>query len=86
MDNPFLTILQRIDDLEKQITALNTKIAPPTAPEPEPEQYLTTAEVCERLKVTRPTLWSWEKKGMLTFHRIGNGKRYRLSDILKMEG
>ena len=83
MENPFETILNRISDLERQIQALNSKIDPPP-PAPEPEEYLTTTQVCERLQISRPTLWAWERKGLVNFHRVGNLKRYRLSDILKM--
>ena len=44
-------------------------------------KYLTTNQVCELLSISRITLWSWDKKGITRPHRIGNLKRYKLSDI-----
>ena len=48
---------------------------------PPSERYLTAEEVCEKYSITRVTLWSWDKKGLTNPIRLGNLKRYRLSDI-----
>jgi predicted site-specific integrase-resolvase len=34
--------------------------------------------------VTKPTLWSWNKKGYLTTIKIGGKRRYRMSDVKKI--
>ena len=44
-------------------------------------QLLTADKVCEIFSISRVTLWDWDKKGMTKPIRLGNLKRYRLSDI-----
>lgn len=44
-------------------------------------KYLTIDQVADLLSVSRVTLWSWNKKGILESHRIGNLRRYKTSDI-----
>ena len=50
---------------------------------PAPEEYLTGEEYANILKISRVTLWSYDKKGITNPVRIGNSKRYRRSDIEK---
>jgi len=47
------------------------------------EEYLTSAEMAEALKISLVTLWSWDKKGITIPLKIGNQKRYRRSDLEK---
>ncbi len=48
----------------------------------EPEyRYITGNKVCEILEISRVTLWQWDKKGITKPIRMGNLKRYKLSDI-----
>jgi excisionase family DNA binding protein len=61
--------------LEQQITDANT------------ETYLSPDEAAKLLRVTKPTLWRWNKQGYLKQIEIGGKRRYRMSDIKKlMEG
>ncbi len=77
MNNPFEVIETRLDRIETSIKALAD-----TKPEPvRPEKYLSTDQVCDLLSVSRVTLWKWEQKGILNSTRIGNLKRYKLSEI-----
>ena len=48
------------------------------------EEYLTAFEACELLKVSKSTLWRWNKKGYLCPVRVGCDPRYRKSDIIKI--
>ena len=48
----------------------------------EQEKLLTTAELCQLLKVSKPTIGSWEKKGLLTKLTIGNRCFYRHADVM----
>lgn len=57
------------------------KQAQKVQPQSDVETYLTTNEVCEKLSVSRVTLFNWEKKGLLMPIRMGNLKRYKLSTI-----
>ena len=81
MTNPFEVIEKRLEGIETTLTTLAEK-----KPEPEKlkEKYLTVDQVCELLSVSRVTLWAWDKKKITKPVRIGNLKRYRLSDIEKI--
>jgi len=46
------------------------------------EQYIDTKRVAEILEVSSVTIWDWEKKGLLQSYRIGNLKRFKLSEIM----
>lgn len=48
------------------------------------EQYLTTKEVCDILKVSRQTLQTWKKKRKIKSSKILGTVRYKLSDIEAM--
>jgi predicted DNA-binding transcriptional regulator AlpA len=45
------------------------------------DKYLTAEQVCEKLAISRVTLWSWDKKKITNPIRLGNLKRYKLSEI-----
>lgn len=47
---------------------------------------LSCNEVATRLKVTRPTLFRWEKSQYLVPVRVGSKVMYHLSDIKRIEG
>ncbi len=46
------------------------------------DELLTTAELCEWLKVTREGVWKWRKEGM---PYIGGGRfiRFRKDEVLR---
>ena len=84
--NPFETIDQRLADNSQRLANLEQKLdllvnQPATKPE---EKYITAEKVCDLLGITRVTLWSWDKKGLTHPIRLGNLKRYRYSDIMRM--
>jgi predicted DNA-binding transcriptional regulator AlpA len=78
MNNPFEIIEKRLVNIETSISALAKR---PQPEQPTRERYLTVDEVCKILSVSRVTLWSWDKKEIVNPVRIGNLKRYRLSEI-----
>ena len=47
----------------------------------EPEEYLTREEASKILKVSLPTLWHWNNKGILKPYRLGNKIRYKKSEL-----
>lgn len=59
-----------------------TSQPPAPVPPPDPDILLTVDEAAEFLKVSRVTLWQWEKKKILVPSKIGNLVRYRKSDII----
>lgn len=48
------------------------------------KKSLTPKEVCQRLQITRSSLWRWEREKMLVPVRVGGKVRYRSSDIEKL--
>lgn len=48
--------------------------------EPE-EKYLSVDEVCEALRVSKPTVWRWSKSGYLQPKKLGRTPLFRQSDI-----
>lgn len=68
-------ILTRLQNIEKLLSELQ---------ESQPKEFLTTDEAAKLLQVTRPTLWAWDRKGILRKHNIGNVCRYKRSDIDKI--
>ena len=80
--NPFDVIDTRLQSIEAGIKELADRKTRPVAKPP--EKYLTIDQVCELLSVSRVTLWSWDKKGILESVRVGNLRRYKLSDIEKI--
>jgi excisionase family DNA binding protein len=53
-------------------------------PKPEPEKLYTTAEACEILRCSKPTLHRWKKAGIIPFVRLGVNIRYKESDLKKL--
>ena len=51
---------------------------------PKEEKLLTIKQVAELLGVTEPTLWRWNKEGILKRVKVGNKVRYKESDVNKV--
>lgn len=47
------------------------------------EKLLTTAEACEFLRVSKPTLHRWKREDIIPHVRLGGNIRYKLSDLIK---
>ena len=45
------------------------------------DELLTIEEVCELLKVSKMTLYRWDKLGILKKSEVGGKRRYRKSDV-----
>jgi excisionase family DNA binding protein len=45
------------------------------------EEFLTTDELCEWLKITRRTIERWRKSG-LPFYKIGSSVRFKKEEVL----
>lgn len=46
------------------------------------DRYIDTKDVCDLYDVSTVTVWEWEKKGLIKSYRIGNLKRFKLSEIM----
>lgn len=47
------------------------------------EEFITIKKTCEILKITKPTLGRWRKQGIIVEYKIGNGVRFKKSEILE---
>ena len=52
--------------------------------ENESEKYLSPKETTELLKVSKSTLWRYNKTGYLKTIEIGGKRRYRLSEVKRL--
>lgn len=71
-------IINRFDNLEKQLSELSNNFKPK-----EPTELLTRKEVASILGVTLPTLHSWTKQKILLAYRIGNKVRYKKNEVME---
>lgn len=72
------TLLNLFQGIETALTAIQGKITPPVA-----TVFLTPDEVAEKLKVSKVTVWTWTKAGILKSYRIGNQVRYIEAEVIK---
>lgn len=72
-------------DLMDVLSNIGTSIAKEFLPKKE-ERYLSPNDAAKKLSVDPSTLYRWNKSGYLKAIKIGNKKRYRLSDIEKLMG
>ena len=68
-------------DLQEFALALISETQKLKESEMKDEKFLSVDEVAEELKVTKPTLWRWDKNGYLQPVKVGRKCLYRLSDI-----
>jgi hypothetical protein len=83
MNNPFLEINTRLQNIESML--MDLKFKEPT-PEPTPEslpQYLTRSEAAKLLRVSLKTLDEYSKRGILKRYTIGDSIRYKSGEVQK---
>lgn len=49
--------------------------------QPTEATLLTREEVCNKLSISKSTLWKWTKDEKLPCHRIGNRVYYKLKEV-----
>jgi excisionase family DNA binding protein len=79
-------ILTTENDIKKIVNDIVNELKKNEKPiEEKPEErLLTTAEACEFLRCSKPTLHRWKKAGIIPFVRIGSNIRYKQSDLEKL--
>ena len=60
----------------------NPITTPPPAPVAEPDRFIDQKAVSEIFGVSSVSVWAWEKAGLLKSYRIGNLKRFKLSEVM----
>jgi hypothetical protein len=84
MQNPFELLDSRLSTIEKVLVKLDDKFIPSaTSTLEEPDRYLDTEEVAKIYNVSKVTINDWDNKGIIVGYRLGNTKRYKLSEIMK---
>lgn len=73
-------ILEKMVEKEVARQIANLK---PEEPQQVEDKLLTTAEACEYLRISKPTIHRWKQQGIIRHVRIGNNIRYKLSDLTK---
>ena len=72
------------DDLKQCIQEIVDENIARYFSKPKEEKFLTIKQVAELLGVTEPTLWRWNKEGVLKRVKVGNKVRYKESDVNKV--
>lgn len=67
-----------IDGFEQKLNKLEKNFQPK-----EPNEWITTKQVCELLSVSHVTVSDWSKKKVLSPYRIGNRIRFRRLEVEK---
>jgi hypothetical protein len=75
--------LIEIETLKKVVNEAVADAISKHQPKTDEPQYITRNELASQLHVTLVTLWGWDKKGLLTPHKIGNRVLYEKSEIEK---
>lgn len=50
------------------------------------DTLLQPSEVCEKLHISRTTLWRWSASGQLCPVKVGGKTLYRYADVMSIEG
>ena len=71
-------LLEKFDELSRQINELKNNQTPPTPPK---NELITRYELCKMLHITMVTASEWSKKGILKTYKIGNRIFYKRSEV-----
>jgi hypothetical protein len=81
--NPFEPIVDRLTTIEKYLVKFDERFTPPSPqPTDKSDTYIDQKRVAELLDVSGVSVWEYEKKGLLKSYRIGNLKRFLLSEVM----
>ncbi len=60
-------------------TAISNSLKLPKTPQP--DEYLTINQISKLLNISLPTIWSYRKKGLLPYKRIGKRILFSRSEV-----
>jgi hypothetical protein len=75
MNNPFESIMNELNEIKQMVAVQRTTEAAP--------EIIDRKELQKRLKVSEPTIISWDKKKKIPCFRIGSAIRYDWNKVLK---
>ena len=72
---------QEYDQILVKLDEIREGLHKQVNPSPIQERYLTNAEVCDLLKVSRRTLQRYRDEGLIAFSQVGATIRYKAADV-----
>ena len=74
----YITLSELYEELRRQSSNYNQ------LEKDQESKLLTRVQVCERLHITLPTIYSWTKKGLLKPVKVGSRVLFREDDIKEL--
>ena len=79
--NAIIITKEEFDQILVKLDEIREGLHKPVNPSPTQERYLTNAEVCDLLKVSRRTLQRYRDEGRIAFSQVGATIRYKAADV-----
>lgn len=79
--NAIIITKEEFDQILVKLDEIREGLHKQVNPSPIQEQYLTNAEVCDLLKVSRRTLQRYRDEGRIAFSQVGATIRYKAADV-----
>lgn len=79
--NPFEVFDARLTEIQSLLVEMRHKKEEPQ-PTDKSDTYIDQKRVAELLDVSGVSVWEYERKGLLKSYRIGNLKRFLLSEVM----
>lgn len=79
--NPFEVFGSQLTEIKSLLVEIRHKKEEPQ-PTDKSDTYIDQKRVAELLDVSSVSVWEYERKGLLKSYRIGNLKRFLLSEVM----
>jgi len=79
--NPFEVFDSRLTEIKSLLVEIRHRKEEPQ-PTEKSDTYIDQKRVAELLDVSGVSVWEYERKGLLKSYRIGNLKRFLLSEVM----
>ena len=79
--NAIIITKEEFDQILVKLDEIREGLHKQVNPSPIQERYLTNAEVCDLLKVSRRTLQRYRDEGRIAFSQVGATLRYKAADV-----
>ena len=82
--NPYQWLSDQISEVKDLVKTIQKNQVPTIGTPEAPDRYVNRTEardICG--KVSDPTLWDWENKGIIKGYRMGNKVFYKYSELMQ---
>ena len=79
--NAIIITKEEFDQILVKLDEIREGLHKQVNPSPTQARYLTNAEVCDLLKVSRRTLQRYRDEGRIAFSQVGATIRYKAADV-----